>query len=225
MKTRVSLSVGMIHLGAVVLLAGAVGGCGGGDTGPVPITETRDVGLPVDVPTNDLTAAERLLPPAHVHDHAEGMPADEAAADASLTWTTPEGWTQGAARSMRVATFTSGAGGAVECYIAELSGMGGGTEANFNRWRGQLEQPPLAAGEFDALPRIRVLGQDAPLVEVDGTYRGMGDTEQAGSKLLGTLASDGGRTFFVKMVGPAAEVDAQRAAFLALCESLKTAAE
>lgn len=224
MRTHVTTGMQKISWGVALLGAGLLAGCGGGDQGPVPITETRAVGAPEPVPPG-LTAADRLLPPAHVHEHEADPEAGTPAlsASAGLTWTTPDGWTVGAARAMRLVTFAAGPDGVVECFIAELGGMGGGTEANFNRWRAQLGQPPLADGEFAALPTLRMLGQDAPLVEVEGTYRGMGETEQPGSKLLGTLAAAGERTFFVKLVGPAAAVDEQRAAFEALCASLKAA--
>ena len=209
-------------------LAVFIAGCSDKPKGPVAISETRPAGAVPIIPTN-VTSADRLLPrvPELPTDHPPigGEEGGQAAAPpgageggAGLDWDVPAGWVVGAVRSMRLVTFNSGG---VECYIAELGGMGGGAEANFNRWRGQLGQPPLAAGEFDALPKIRVLNQDAPLMDVVGTYRGMGDSEQANSKLLGTLASDGERTFFVKMVGPATEVEQQREAFLGLCASLR----
>ncbi|MDA0577933.1 MAG: hypothetical protein O3B24_07535 [Verrucomicrobia bacterium] len=214
---------------ACLLMGALSNGCGGNPESTGTISETRPAGVAPQVPTN-LTAADRLLPrmPATMpsdHPPVDGsgaMAATVAVAGAAsaLAWELPDGWTPGAERPMRLATFTSGTDGVVDCSITELSGSGGGAAANLNRWRGQFGLPPLAAGELEALPTIRLLGQDAPLLELDGAYRGMGAEAQAGSKLLGSLAVANGRTYFVKMVGPAAEIDAQRDAYLALCASL-----
>lgn len=216
-----------LRLGAAGMIIAWCGACQRSEDGLVAITHTREAAPPPTVP-KQLTLAQQLgvvqqqLP--HNHPPVGQGDASGAAEGAdtqhALQWQAPDGWSQGAARPMRLVTFTSGAAGDVECYVAELAGTGGGAEANFNRWRAQLGKPPLASGEFAALPTIPILGGEAPFLEVTGTYRGMGDTEKANSKLLGTLTTVGGQTFFVKMVGPASTVDAQQSAFKEFCKSL-----
>ena len=121
-----------------------------------------------------------------------------------------------------VAGVDVGASGATECYVAVLGG-GGGLEANVNRWRGQLGLGPLSAEEIDALPRVPVLGSEAPLVEARGEYTDMAGESHEDHALLGTIVARGGSMLFVKMVGPRAEVEAERGRFLAFVQSLEQA--
>ncbi|MDA0990970.1 MAG: hypothetical protein O3A51_09490 [Verrucomicrobia bacterium] len=193
----------------------------------VEITETR-LGRTVEVPEAGLSTAERFgmrstaLPPGHPP-IAPGMSMPGTAGPAaspSLTWVAPDGWEQGPDRQMRLVTYTIGE--ATECYVAELGGMGGGLAANLNRWRGQLGQPPLDASGLDALPQIVVFGEPAPLLDVVGDYVGMGNESRPASRLLGTVATTGGKTYFVKMIGPDEAAQSQKQAFIAFCESLST---
>ena len=142
--------------------------------------------------------------------------------DAPFTWQVPEGWQKALDRAMRLVTYTFGSSGA-ECYVVLLAGEAGGPEANINRWRKQVGQPALTPEEFAALPRITVLGTQAPMVEASGTFVGMGEQEQPGYLLLGVAASFDGQSVFVKMVGPEADVRAQRDAFVRFCESFERA--
>jgi len=143
---------------------------------------------------------------------------------ASLQWTTPAGWNREPDRPMRLATFTT-AGGAVECYVIVLAGSAGGVAANINRWRQQMGQSALSPEEIAGLPKLQVLGQEAPLVTITGDYAGMSGEIKTGQTLMGTVCPWGDQTVFVKMIGPEAAVTAEAGAFTAFCESLKTAAE
>lgn len=137
---------------------------------------------------------------------------------AGLQWTAPEGWHQGPEKMMRMVTYTVGD---VECYVTSLSGEAGGAVSNINRWAAQMGLPALDEAAIAALPKITVLGTEGPLTEFAGTFTDMGGAPKADYKMLGTLASAGGSTFFVKLTGPAAEVDAQRDNFVAFCASLR----
>ena len=72
-----------------------------------------------------------------------------------------------------------------------------------------------------ALPTIEVLGRACRLLELTGTFTGMDGQAEAGAGLLGVVCPRTSDTVFVKMVGPAAEVEPQKANFEALCRSLK----
>ncbi|HOZ48242.1 MAG TPA: hypothetical protein PLO37_23095 [Candidatus Hydrogenedentes bacterium] len=191
-----------------------VAGLAACDRGPsrVPIREVRPVaeGQQVAVPETSsaerfgFTAAERQAP------GAETPP--------PLSWETPEGWVEQAPRPMRLVTF---AVGEAECYVAVLRGDGGGLEANVNRWRRQMAQPPLAEAELAELPAIEVLGTAAPFIEIEGTYRDMSGAAHEDSLLFGVACLLGDGSVFVKMTGPAAAVRPQRARFVAFCGSLK----
>ncbi|MFQ5504116.1 MAG: hypothetical protein ACE5F1_04860 [Planctomycetota bacterium] len=139
----------------------------------------------------------------------------------TLAWTAPESWQQGPARQMREVTFYTGKGKTTECYIAILGGGAGGVEANINRWRNQLAKEALSSGQINELPRIPVLGRQAALVEVSGTFTGMSGPAIQDATLLGVICELPRITLFVKMIGPAAEVKAEREAFIGFCKSIR----
>ena len=122
---------------------------------------------------------------------------------------------------MREVTFLLGEGGQAECYVTLLAGDGGGAFANVNRWRDQMGQGDLSSTEFDQLPRIDMLGTEGIVVQVDGTYRGMGDELVERAALLGAVCELPARAVFVKLIGPAELVRGAREEFLSFCESLE----
>ncbi len=138
------------------------------------------------------------------------MPQSSPASDA-FAWTLPEGWRRAPDKPMRAATFYAGPGETLECYIAVFPGDTGGLLANVNRWRGQLDLPPLADADVAKLESIPMLGGKAVLVEGEGK----------GAQLVGAACPGTDRSVFVKMSGSPELVKAQRAAFLAFCGSLE----
>ncbi len=135
-----------------------------------------------------------------------------------LSWTAPEGWQDGGERMMRVVTYEVGES---ECYITSLSGTAGGVNANINRWVGQMGQPELDEAALAALPLIKILDTEAPMVFVAGSFVGMSGAANPGYALLGTVVPVEDQTIFVKMIGPEAEVNAQKENFVAFCASIK----
>lgn len=130
-----------------------------------------------------------------------------------LSWTAPQGWQQAPEKPMRVVSFLPQDG--IDCYVAVLDGDGGGALANFNRWRGQMGREPIREMEFDALPRILVLGTQAPLLEIEG------EGESAGKKMLGLVAQVHGRSVFLKMTGPVDAIERERENFRVFAASLR----
>jgi hypothetical protein len=99
---------------------------------------------------------------------------------------------------------------------------GGDVVANVNRWRGQMTLEPLDAAAIEALPRHPFLGRPATLVELEGTYVGMRrDKSLAGFKFLGLVGQLPNTGAFLKIIGPAAVVDAERERFLDLAASIR----
>jgi hypothetical protein len=135
-----------------------------------------------------------------------------------LRWVVPKGWEEAPPRPMRLVTFATPGG--CECYVSQLAGDGGGMAANLNRWRGQMGLAPLDDAWIAALERVTVLGEEAPLIEMTGTYTAMSGAAQPGARFLGVAAEAGGWMWFVRMTGPDEAVAAQRDAFLAFCRSL-----
>lgn len=141
--------------------------------------------------------------------------------DIKFAFTAPAGWVQkGGKTAFREITFAAADGSPTECYVTELANTGGGLEANINRWAGQMGAEPLTSDGITALPKIKVFGNDAPVAEFRGTFTGMSGDAHPDYVMLGTLSEAGGSTYFIKMVGPAAEMEAQKSNFTAFCESL-----
>lgn len=169
------------------------------------------------------TSAERFrYPTAHSNLHSgSGGEITPPAKPTGLTYTTPDGWKEAPAASMRDVNLSFGENDEGECYVARLPGMGGGLLANVNRWRGQMSADPITQEEADALPTKPLFGQPAKFIKVDGKFTGMGATESKDDfRMLGLiLASDAGAVF-VKMTGPRELVKANEEAFDIFTSSL-----
>lgn len=146
------------------------------------------------------------------HTHPDGL---------ELQWTAPEEWTQAADRPMRVVTFNTGADGSTECYVSIFPGDAGGLVPNLNRWARQIGADPFTEPVIAELPTVTVMGTPAPIVELSGPFSdSMSGIEIADATLLGVIAEHAGHSIFIKLVGPAADVAAQKARFVAFCESI-----
>ncbi|HZL99576.1 MAG TPA: hypothetical protein VFD43_04915, partial [Planctomycetota bacterium] len=138
---------------------------------------------------------------------------------ASLTWRAPEGWRRGPEKPMRELTYFAGEGDAVECSVTLLAGDGGGVLDNLNRWCGQLGAAPLTDADLAGLERVPMAGSEGLLVRLE---RGPLATAAAGQELLlGAVCLLPDQALFVKLTGPRAAVEAQRAALVAFCRSLE----
>jgi hypothetical protein len=139
-----------------------------------------------------------------------------------FSWTVPEGWSEVPPTPMRVGNFRVGPQGEAECYLAVLDGAGGGALMNINRWRSQMGAGEDSYKDEDVakLPKISMLGKDAPLVETAGAYQGMMGEAKPGFLLIGTVCELDGQSVFVKMIGPEGVVKEQRDKFIAFCGSL-----
>lgn len=135
-----------------------------------------------------------------------------------IGWDVPPEWVVEAGGGMRLVTFRRGE---VECYLTVLGGDGGGVVGNIQRWVGQLGLTPPSAAEVAALPKVRVLGVDSPLLEATGEYSGMGaGAPVQDTTLFGLVCILEDRAIFVKMLGPSAQVLAERERFTAFVASM-----
>lgn len=159
--------------------------------------------------------------PGDGHDHGDesGAGAAGAGAGGSLSWTAPEGWSQQPPRAMREVTFTLGDG--AECYVTRLVGDAGGLRANLDRWSDQVGRGRLTDAAFTALPRVVMLGQEVPWLEIEGDFTGMDGATRHGQGLLGVACIRARDSLFVKLTGPETLVRAQRENFLAFVRSLE----
>lgn len=205
--------------------AAALAACGGSDR--QEITETRSVPSPeaeqVDTATQlgmpQFSREGQQTPPVTAP-RPEG--AAPMAGPLALGYDLPAGWEVREPRPMR--DINLGVAGApdTECFVTVIPGDGGGVEMNINRWASQVGQPDLDPEAIAALPRIEMLGVEAVLVDLEGTFTGMrGEVNIPGAVVLGAVAMLEEHGVFVKMTGPAETVRAHEEAFQAFSASLR----
>lgn len=184
-------------------------GCGPGDT--VEITNVRKAPPGASFKRIGASSNERFGGgPATA---AGGQQAAAANAKPSFVWEMPEGWMELPPRQFRDINLQVGGHAELDCYMTTLSGDGGGLAANVNRWRGQVGLDPISDAAAAALPGTTLLGKPAIRVELSAE----GADAQA---LLGVILVDTGSMVTVKLTGPAALVDEQRAGFDQFCRTL-----
>lgn len=145
------------------------------------------------------------------------------ASGGDLTWTAPAQWQSRPASAMRKATFIlpgDTAGEQAELSVTAFPGDVGGNLANVNRWRTQLQLPPLSAAELgSALTHLDIGQLHADLAELLGPAAD-GKPRQ---RVLGVILPFNGATWFFKLTGPDALVAAKKAEFLAFIQTLQPA--
>jgi len=138
--------------------------------------------------------------------------------ESPLTWEAPQGWEELPPTAMRLANFSVGAGG--ECYLTVLGGSGGGVLDNVNRWRDQMGLGSIGSVEVEALPKIDLLRNEAYLLALEGTFRGMGAEAREGWALRGAILGSERFTIFVKFTGPRELVSLEAESFDTFCASI-----
>jgi len=187
--------------------------CGGAETHE--IEDVRERRGPLGPAPKPVAAAERF-------GFRRTPPQRRPRRPATPAFKRPEGWTELPATSLRAVNLR--ADSRTECYLTVLPGAAGGLAANVNRWREQMGRAPLKPAEIDALPQHEFLGGEGALVDIAGTYSGMGGPERSDYRMLGLLRELDGRMAFLKMVGPAETVEREREHFLELAASLELTA-
>ena len=152
-----------------------------------------------------------------------------------FTFQIPAGWVEAQPRSrMRKAQFTLPRSGD-DSEDGELTvfyfgtGQGGSTEANINRWIGQISQPDGSSSRAKAkIIRGDVLGFKMTQVDVSGTLQAsrMPGVPQraarAGYRLLGVVLESSEGPWFFKLVGPKRTIGKWANSFQKFIEGAKT---
>ncbi len=150
-----------------------------------------------------------------------GMPAMMPAAHAAdLTWTLPQGWMEGAAQGMRLATFhLKNDPKDIDVSIVVLDGMAGGLESNLGRWLGQIQLPAsendlkkLIAEAQNVRTRDR---SEAKVYDLTGLTK-----EGNAASMIVAVISVNSKTVFVKMTGNKNNCRQQKDSFLKLVRSI-----
>ena len=137
-----------------------------------------------------------------------------------LSWTAPNHWTAKPASAMRKGSYAiAGDSGAVaDLSITAFPGDVGGDLANVNRWRGQIQLPPLAAGELAAATtHLDYNGLHLTYVDLTST------SATAPQRVLGAIVPHGEATWFFKVTGPAPLIAREQAAFADFLKTIRPA--
>ena len=155
---------------------------------------------------------------------ADAAAAPAPAATPAVRWQTPAGWQEQAGDAARQGSFlVTGADGAkADMSVITFPGDVGGDLANVNRWRNQVHLPPI--GDAD-LPKL-VTEVDAPagaFLVVDLLSETPGAAGKP-ARILGAIFKQPTQTWFFKLMGDAALVEAQKPAFLNFLQTVQFSA-
>lgn len=179
----------------------------------------KDPEMPMASPDSGAAAASSGSMPAAPGAAAGASMAETAVPTAEgpgLAWTAPAAWESKPASAMRKATYAVPGPGAAagDLSITAFPGDVGGELANVNRWRGQVQLPPL---DDSSLPgAVTHQDQNGLTLTVVDFASGAANNPQ---RILGAIVPYNGGTWFFKLMGPDAVVAAAKPAFL---EFLKT---
>ena len=159
------------------------------------------------------TVPKEPAPPAQV-----AVPVQEATRPA-LTYTTPDGWQELPASGMRIAAFAVTENDQqAQVTVITLRGQAGGTLANVNRWRGQVNLPGIDQAQLaKEMQPIEIDGLSAHYVDLIGPE---GEDDQR-LRIVCAFVERSGTSWFIKMTGPADLVGRQKSAFEALVGSIR----
>jgi hypothetical protein len=142
-----------------------------------------------------------------------------------VKWVPPSRWEAKPASGMRAATYiipsAKGDSEGGECAVFE--NLGGGVQANVDRWIGQFEKTDGAPNQKSET----ISGLTVTTVDVSGTFKGggpmMGNSSapKSGYRLLGAIVEGPEGNVFFKLTGPAKTIAAAQDEFQAMLKSLK----
>lgn len=157
-------------------------------------------------------------------------PVDAVVADApgevqepQIQWTVPAGWKEMPAQEMRYAAYgVSADDPSVVLTVIPLGPVAGKILPNVNRWEQQLGLPPTPEGDLSkVVARLEVGGLTIHKVDLTGPKPADGQKQMG---MLAAILPTAERVWFFKIIGSAAVVAEQRAAFEAFLKSVRFAA-
>ena len=151
-----------------------------------------------------------------------------------VSWVTPNGWTKGPERAMRVATYhipaiTKDAEDAAECAVFYFgAGQGGTVQANVNRWFSQFEQPDgQPSSKIAKVIEQTINGLSVTFVNLPGTYLASGGPmarpgkAKPGFHMLAAIVDAPQGPVFFKLTGPSKTVLGIQEEFKRLLQTLE----
>jgi hypothetical protein len=161
---------------------------------------------------------QAALPPGHPAFGDMSTPADAGpiSHDGQPNWQVPAGWKEVSGGQFLTAKFVlNGADGAMaNVNVSSAPGDGGGLVPNINRWRGQLGLQP--ATDVSAVT-FSLPGGQGQIVNFTGTSAQTGKP----AEIQAVVVTQPDRTWFYKLMGDPALVEAQKDAFTDFVKSAK----
>lgn len=140
---------------------------------------------------------------------------DKRPASGDIAYEAPPEWAAGTPNQFSLASFSATAG--EQKVSITITSAGGDLLANINRWRGQLKLGPMTSAELaSSLTKIETLGGHGEYVELISP-----DGAVPRQTILGVVATAGGRTWFVKLMGDSELAAKEKPRFEAFVKSLK----
>lgn len=134
-----------------------------------------------------------------------------------FTWVTPEGWIEGKASSMRLASYnvplSNGETG--DFSLVQLGGGAGGTMANINRWRGQIGLGPAEPEELAQVAHLHNTAQGQQYLHIT-----LVNPDNPDSAIAAGIFEQPGFVLFAKLTASAAGLEEARPSFEAFCNSI-----
>lgn len=198
-------------------------------TAPKEVTPSQ---TPVTAASNTAAPAGSTVASAHGGGAPAAAAIPAAQTQTPIKWTAPSRWTTGPEKPMRAATYLipAAAGDAEGAECAVFANIGGGVQANLDRWVGQFELPGGGdPAEKTKTSKQTINGLAVTTIDLLGTYKGggvaMGQTSapKTGYRLLGAIVegqSGPGSEVFFKMTGPVKTMAAAEKEFQTLLKSL-----
>ncbi len=229
-----TILVSMIRRAALVLVLVASSSCRDSTPAPKPPTPIVPKGSSARAPqppTTPVTPSAPATPRASEAAKAMSTSTSDPALIeiAGLRMPKPVSWTwespsvQFRALQYAVPAQGGGSGAAELIFSVFAAGDGGPIDANVQRWvsqfRGEDGGGATAKIEDRAVAQIPV-----KLIELSGSYQGMGQAApRPGMSQLGAILQPPGSTVFVRLIGPTATVEGNRADFMAMIDALTLA--
>jgi len=152
---------------------------------------------------------------------------------AGITWTIPAHWKQGPSGPMRFATYiikpADSDQDSAECAVFFFSGgQGGSTQANLDRWIGQMEQPDgKNSAEIAKINKMTSNNMLMTMIDLAGTYKVSGGPmmqvreKKPDYHMLGAIIEGPEGSVFFKLVGPEKTVESAYKDFMTMVHAAR----
>jgi hypothetical protein len=130
-----------------------------------------------------------------------------------LAWSAPDSWQSKPNGAMRKASYSVHTQG--DFSIIAFPGQAGGELANINRWRSQVQLPPLTQDQM-ASEVTKINNGNLNFTVVDF----IGRSDAGPTRLLGAILPFGGQSYFFKLIGPDTVISEARPEFMVFIQSV-----